>query len=201
MNTLTEALLGVFSGPEPDDLIVLQEALLAFPVSGQEKARVWQKQALELAGQFYTFLIQIQAKTSARSYNELASWLDVGAVGLVAFQRLTNREEVGLSDILTGLLAEGLMVLASRQYVKAWDEEAALIPKQSAWLLRQSLWELSQEFQPDLPADTRRDTIQQALAPALDSAVSPEVQLVLLGRLYQALLQVRCYLLLATTSA
>lgn len=198
MKTVTEALLGVLSRPQPDDLIVLQEALLAFPAPELEKAKVWQGQALELAGQFYTFLVQIQAKTSARSYNELASWLDMGAVGLVAFQRLANREEVGISDILTGLLAEGLMVLASRQYVKAWDEEAALIPKQSAWILRQSLWDLSQELQPDLSATARRDTIQQVLASALDSSVKPEVQLVVLGRLYQALLQVRCYLLLST---
>ena len=122
MDSLLDAVQSVLSQPTPDALVVLQAVLLA---RGEQGARVGR--ALEIAGHFHSYLSELQSKLTARQYSELASMLDIGAVGIVVLENLlcAGREEVWKRLALGGL-AEGLMVAASRQYVKGWQTETGL---------------------------------------------------------------------------
>ena len=80
------------------------------------------------------------------------------------------------------------MVIARRQYVKAWETETRLIHEHTAWHLRQTLWRWSVEQQPDLAPAARLEAIRRLVAPVLDPAVPAAGKLLLLGRLFQVLL-------------
>jgi hypothetical protein len=82
------------------------------------------------------------------------------------------------------------MVLGSRQYIKAWAVEVGPIHDAAAWALREALWRLSEETQPDLPAGQRLDMVRRAV-PAELTRAEHSVRAVALGRLYQTLLLIR----------
>lgn len=190
MGTLNDVLLAALHRPQPEALVGLQESLLALPIERDTIRWHYRERALGVSRAFYSFLIELQSKTTSRDYNQLASWLDIGAVGVVAFDRLLTQEVNRFMDLVPAILAETLMVIASRQYIKAWEVEARLIYRQATWNLRDALWRLTEDFQPDLPAVERLALIRGILAPLDRDDVLEEAKIVLLGRLYQALLQV-----------
>ena len=168
MLDLHQAIQPILALPTPEALIGLQGALLAF--DGESQAR---EQALEITGHFYTYLSDLKSKLNARSYSEMASRLDIGAVGAVALENLlTANSEAFWKGLFLGGLAEGLMVVASRQYIKGWTAETALVQSQAAWYLAQALWRASTEMQPKLQPERRWEAIQALLAPAHDPKVS-----------------------------
>jgi hypothetical protein len=172
--------------PTPDDLLALQTALLAAeadPAHADAALR-----ALEVAREFHAYLSELQAKSSAREYSELASKLDIGAVGGVALENLAEAGESLLKRILLGGLSETLMVLASRQYVKAWSREMRPLHGQAVWFLRSELWRLSSAGRPDMPPEERTALVDGLLSPALDDSTADEVCVALLGRLFQIVL-------------
>ncbi len=175
--------------PTPADLLALQTLLLV--AETEPERRDYAVRALEVVGEFYTYLGEIEAKVSAREYSELASLLDIGAVGAVALENLTEASEALQQRMLLGALGEFLMVLASRQYVKAWDREITPIHLRAVWFLRGDLWRLSVEGQPDMPVQERAELVDGLLAPALEENTSDEVRWALLGRLFQVLLVIR----------
>jgi hypothetical protein len=146
------------------------------------------RRALDVAHEFYTYLSELQAKYSAREYSELASLLDIGAVGVVALENLVEAGEALLQGMLLGGLSEVLMVLASRQYVKAWSREITPVHMRAAWFLRAELWRLSAARQPGMSAEERAAVVDGLLGPALDGGAAEEVRMALFGRLFQMLL-------------
>jgi hypothetical protein len=184
MPSLQEAIGSILSQPAPGTLVVLQGTLLT---SGQQGEGV--DRALEIAGHFYAYLSELQSKISSQNYSELASRLDIGAVGAVAMENiLTATQEEFWQRLVLGAVAEGLMVAASRQYVKGWEIETKLVHSQAAWYLAEALWKASTEMQPDLEAGRRWQAIQALLAPAYDPEVPAPDKAVLLGRIFQILL-------------
>jgi hypothetical protein len=184
MKSLQEAVRSILGQPTPQDLVALQGALL---VAGQQGSTV--DHALDIAGQFHAYLSELQSKIHARDYSELASHLDMGAVGVVALENLVTGESARFwQQFLLGGLGEGLMVAASRQYVKAWEVETGLVHNNAAWYLAGVLWRTSAEMQPGLPAEKRWQTIESLLAPAHDPEVPASQKAVLLGRIFQMLL-------------
>jgi hypothetical protein len=184
MKGLEDVFQPVLARPTPEALVALQGTLLSL---GQEGAAV--EHALEVAGQFYEYLTELQGKISARQYSEFASMLDIGAVGVVALENLlfTGKEDF-LMRLAVGGLAEGLMVGASRQYVKGWAVESGVVHAHAVWYLTGALWRISSEMQPDLDAELRWRGIQSLLAPASDPDVPSAEKALLLGRVYQILL-------------
>jgi hypothetical protein len=184
MLDLQEAVQPILTLPTPDALIALQGALLAFGEEGKPRER-----ALEVTRHFYTYLSDLKSKITSRNYSEMASMLDIGAVGAVALENLitTNSEEFWKGLVLGGI-AEGLMVAASRQYIKGWQVETALVHSQAAWYLTEALWRASSEMQPELQPEQRWEAIQTLLAPAHDPDVPAPEKAVLLGRIFQILL-------------
>ncbi|MGD8626915.1 MAG: hypothetical protein PVF47_03985 [Anaerolineae bacterium] len=184
MKSLADATQAILSQPTPEALVELQGSLLASGRTGPEIDR-----ALDAAGHFYTYLSDLQSKVSARNYSELASLLDIGAVGAVALENVISAQSHDFwQRLILGGLGESLMVAASRQYIKGWEIEAGLVHSQAAWYLAGALWHASGETRSDLSAETRWQAIHQLLAPARDPDLPAPAKALLLGRIFQMLL-------------
>lgn len=184
MKNLPDVLQPIMVSPTPGALVALQGALLASEVEGEAI-----ESALEIAGQFHTYLSELQSKITAKQYNEMASRLDIGAVGTVALENIVATEkEQFWKRLLLGGLGEMLMVTASRQYIRAWDAETNLVHTQAAWYLSEALWRASRQTQPDLAPEQRWEAIHGLLAPAYTAETPAPTKAILLGRVFQVLL-------------
>ena len=184
MKNLPEALQAILSQPTPEALVALHGALLAF-----DQDTLPAQEALATAAHFHSYLSELKTKITARQYSELASRLDIGAVGAIALENLLTADQCDFwQHFLLGSLAEGLMVVASRQYIKGWQAETNLAHSRAAWYLSEALWRTSRQMRPDLPPDQRWQAIRSLLAPADDPAVPAPEKAVLLGRVFQILL-------------
>lgn len=184
MEHVPDLLQPILSAPTPAALVALQGVLL------QSGGQAGAAEALAVAGEFHAYLSELQSKLTAKEFNELASRLDIGAVGVVAMQTLvtTGRGEKFWERLLLGALGETLMVGASRQYIRAWDVETGLVHSRAAWYLAEILWRASAEMQPDLDPRRRWQAIEQLLAPAHSAGVPAPDKAALLGRVFQILL-------------
>ncbi len=142
----------------------------------------------DVAREFYLYLSELQSKMTARQYNELASRLDIGSVGTLALQDILLERENLWKNLLLGGIGESLMVLASRQYIKAWEQELRSVHRSAAWTLYGVLWNLSCQYQPEMADEQRRALIEETLAPALAEETSSETKMLLLLRLFQTIL-------------
>ena len=93
MKNLPDVLQPIMVSPTPGALVALQGALLASEVEGEAI-----ESALEIAGQFHTYLSELQSKITAKQYNEMASRLDIGAVGTVALENIVAERNSSGSD-------------------------------------------------------------------------------------------------------
>ncbi len=180
---LSELLRHVAHQPTAADLWALRGTLLACTADHPDGRLV-----NEVAREFYLYLSELQSKMTARQYNKLASRLDIGSVGTLALQDILTERENLWKNLLLGGLGEGLMVLASRQYIKAWEQELKSVHRRAAWTLYGVLWDLSRQFQPDLADSERRALIEATLAPALHDDTPSEAKMLLLLRLFQVVL-------------
>ena len=171
----------ILTGPTPAALWALYGQLLAAGADGS---------LLRTVETFHHYLCDLQSKATARQYSELASLLDIGSVGTLALQDILMEPENLLGNLLLGSLGEGLMVLASRQYVKAWEQELKSLSRRAAWDLYSALWHLSRQFQPDMAFSERQALIEATLAPALDDDTPAETKMLLLLRLFQIVLHI-----------
>jgi hypothetical protein len=125
---IRETLGQVLRNPTAADLWRLRAELL---VAGLPRdSRAW-----AVIDEFRAFLDQLVTSTSSREYSHLASKLDISAVGGVVLEQLLeikDAQELALR-LLTGLLSEGLMVLGTRQHVKAWEGELDAVYANAAW--------------------------------------------------------------------
>jgi hypothetical protein len=194
VETLDQVIGSIVNQPTPGGLVALQGALL---VCGQQEEAA--ARALEITDQFHAYLGELQSKLAARDYSELASRLDIGAVGAVALENIVSAEKENFWQRLAlGGIAEALMVAASRQYIKAWEVETGLAHSRAAWYLAKALWRASCAMQPDLDSEQRWGAIQDLLAPAHDPKVPASSKAVLLGRIFQILILTTLAPLLST---
>jgi hypothetical protein len=105
----------VLAEPTPASLWRLRADILEREPSGQE-------QLLLILERFHHFINELVASSTAREFSHFASILDMAAVAGVAFQNLMEDQasEEWWRKFVIGAASEGLMVLAARQYVKAW---------------------------------------------------------------------------------
>jgi hypothetical protein len=163
------------------DLLALSDPL---PASGRAQAD-W---SLAIAGRFHDYLSTLSATTTARTYSQWASQMDMGSVGLLALQDLVTDRERVMRKLFLGGLSEALMVLASRQYVNAWQAEASQAQRDTFWWLFEALWRLSREFRPELAGGQRRVEIEALLAPARSPDNPPELAAALIVWLFEVIL-------------
>jgi len=140
--------------------------------------------------EFRGFLDRLATSTSSREYSHLASKLDISAVGGVVLEQLLeikDAQELALR-LLTGLLSEGLMVLATRQHVKAWEGELDAVYADAAWFLYGELWRWAERSKPDLAPAERRHLLDALLAPVRKSETPGFQKAVIVGLLFQVVL-------------
>lgn len=180
---MNQSITAVFTQPSCETLCALQADLL-------QSGHAPDASLLSLLDQFFTFLNELSASMSAREFSHLATLLDIGAVGGVAVQNLLETDDPAniWKRVLAGGLSEGLMVLASRQYVKSAEAGLVSVYRQAGWTIYRELWQLSSQLQPDQDPVQRRQSLDQLLAPVHDDAVPGPVKAALLGRLFQLLL-------------
>jgi hypothetical protein len=176
---LREQLTRVARFPSAADLWALRGTLLCMP--GQPNEHL----ALETVRGFYLYLSELQSKMTARHYNELASHLDIASVGVLALQDILIEKERLMTSLLLGGVGEALMVLASRQYIKAWEQELRSVHRDATWTLYDVLWQLSQKHQPELDPAKRRALIEATLKPAMAADTPFEERMLLILRLFQ----------------
>lgn len=181
--SLRESLTAVLTDPTASGLWPLRADLLQAGLP--EGARLW-----DLIGQYQHFLDQLSSCMTSRHYSDLASKLDIGSVSGVIMERLLEPQgarELAVS-LLTGALSEGLMVAATRQHVRAWEQGIATYVKSTAWFLYDEVWRWSQEMKPDLPAAERRRQLDQLFEPVHSPDVDSVCKAAFLGLLFQILL-------------
>jgi hypothetical protein len=184
MKSMQDLVLSILSQPQPEDLVELQGILLILGQGGGAVDR-----ALEVAGRFHAYLSDLQSKLAAKEYSELASRLDISAVGVVALENMVSQErETFWQRLVLGGLGEALMVGASRQYIKGWEVETGVVHRAAAWYLAEALWSASREMQPDLVPMRRWEAIRALLAPVYDPEVEAPAKALLLCRIFQLLL-------------
>jgi hypothetical protein len=177
------ALSRVLSSPTP-------EALWELRAEHLEQGAPADSRLLQIVGEFHAFLDRFATATSSRDLNHLASKLDIGAVGGVVLEQLfegCDTRDLAMR-VLTGGISEGLMVLASRQYVRAQEGEIAALFRETAWNLYQQLWQWTAEANPELEPAERRRLLERLTTPLRKIDTPPAVKAVLAGRLYQVLL-------------
>jgi hypothetical protein len=178
-----ECLARLLRSPSTADLWDLRADLLEAGLPPD--ARSWR-----LIDEFRGFLDRLGTSTSSRDYSHLASKLDITAVGGVILERLLeikDARELALR-LLSGLLSEGLMVLATRQHVKAWEGELAAVYDDAAWFLYGELSRWAERSKPDLPPAERRRLLDTLLAPLRSPDTPGSHKAVIVGLLFQVLL-------------
>jgi hypothetical protein len=180
-----------------------QEQLLPLALSKPEPEMLWQLRnlmlesglqrddaRLQIVDEFYYFVINLVASSTAREYSHFASLLDLGAVGGVALQNLFDSQGADnfTQRIMAGALSEVLMVVAARQYVKAWEEEMKAVYLDAAWKLYEGFWHVSRISQPDLDPAQRTTLVQNLIDPLLNEELKGTVKAALIVHYYQLLL-------------
>lgn len=179
----TSALRKVLTLPTPDALWELRADLLERDCNPDSLL-------FEIVDGFHGFLDTFATRTSSRDLNHLASKLDISAVGGVVLEQLFERPDPRslAMRILTGGISEGLMVIASRQYVRAAEGELASLMRETAWSLYPLLWQWTTTANPDLETSARRELIEKLTVPLRDADCPTTVKAVLAGRIFQVLL-------------
>jgi hypothetical protein len=177
--------------PMPDSLWQLQAGLLSARVD--EDDPVW-----PLLDAYYDFLTTLAVRATSREFSHFASLLDMGAVGGVALQNIMLAEGEGhwWTRLLAGGLSEGLMVMAARQYVRAWEGEMEAVFTAARWQLYRELWRISAALRPALPTAERSRLLEYLVAPLADHNLEGTQRAALATRLYQLLLLARVRLAL-----
>jgi hypothetical protein len=180
---LHEGLAAVLRAPSVEMLWRFRADL--FEARVPPDAPVW-----SVVDEFRGFLDQLSVATTSREYSELASKLDIGAVGGVVLEHVleeADARELGLR-LLGGALSEGLMVLATRQHVHAWEGEIDAVYRSAAWFLYGELWRWTEHAKPGLPVDERRRLLDSLFSPLQSEATRGFHKAVLIGLLFQVLL-------------
>jgi hypothetical protein len=146
--------------------------------------------SLRILGELRSFLDRFATATSARDLNHLASKLDMSAIGGVVLEQLFEQPDARdlAMRVLTGGLSEGLMVLASRQYVHAQEGELAALFRDAAWTLFDRLWEWTVAVNPELEPSQRRRLLDRLVEPVRDDAVPQPVRAAVVARVLLVLL-------------
>jgi len=185
---LDSSLALVLTSPSPETLWDLRADLLLLAERLPTAERGRAEWSLAVTSQFHRYLADLQSKMTAHEFSQLASKMDIGSIGLLALQDLVTERERLFEKLFLGGLSEGLMVLATLQYAKAWKTEVTLVNDEALWWLFEGLWQVSRRLRPALPAETRRAEIEMLLGPVRAADVEPPVKAAIIARLFQVLL-------------
>jgi hypothetical protein len=180
---LQDSLALVLAAPSAETVWQLRGDLLADGTPSD--ARV-----LTVLAGFHDYLDRLATGMSSRDLSHLASKLDISAISGVILERLAEPGESAerALNLVAGALSEGLMVVATRQHVRAWEGELAAVHRSAAWALYGELWRWTSSRSPELDPAARRRLLDDLVAPALDADRPPLLRAALICRLFQLLI-------------
>jgi hypothetical protein len=179
----------ILTKPAAADLLSLQSVLLSWEEKADSPlARERATAALSLLGDFYNFLVGLESKLDAHHFAELASKMDMGAVAGVVAENVLGAGKKLLERVLVGGFSEALTILASRQYIKAYNRELEAFFQQVAWQLRAHLWRFSAARRPEMAPAERAALIDSLFAPVFKQETPGSAKPIVLGCLFQVLL-------------
>lgn len=179
----------ILTKPATNDLLALQGILLFWEEKADaplERERI--TSVLALLEDFYSYLVGLESKLEAHAFAELASKMDLGAVGVVIAGNIRDAGDRVMERVLMGGVSETLMLLSSRQYIKAFNRDLEAFFLQIAWQLRAHFWRFSAARCPRMVPSERAALIDTLFAPVFDPHASSEAKPVVLGCLFQVLL-------------
>jgi hypothetical protein len=176
----------VFLEPAPLALWQLRSELVVGGFSEQDPVMV-------VLDNFYNFLNELVASSTAREYSHFASLLDIAAVGGVVLESLIGEKDSEdlWMRLMLGAVSEAMMVLAARQYVKAWEQEMEASYNSAVWYLSQEYWKLSVLLRPELAPEVRQALIKDLIESIQADNVAGTVKAGVIVRLFQLLLFAR----------
>jgi hypothetical protein len=153
------------------------------------------QKALDAISQFYSFGVEIGGfERSSKSANQ-ASLFDLASVGVLGIENVLTAENRSLMRYLMSGLSEGLMFLASRQYVAGSNAILEGTYKANALFVRDALWSLARDFRSTEDLASIREA-REAVDGLFAKLNAPEVDLhtkvALLVQLYGVVAIVRC---------
>jgi hypothetical protein len=180
---IREALKETLSSPATEGLWRLRAELLEAGIP--RESRVW-----GVIGEYQRFLEEVRTGVTSRHYSDLASKLDIGSISGVILDRFLEPQDARqlTFSLLSGVLSEGLMVMATRQHVKAWEEGLGSVCTGAAWFLYEELWHWTHEKKPELPAAERRRLLDLLFKPICSAGNDAFSRAVVIGTLFQLLL-------------
>jgi hypothetical protein len=181
--TQNQILALILSKPEPIVLWKIRRVMLEAGLSRDDRRSA-------ILDELYEFINKLVASSTARQYSHFASILDLGAVGGVAVQNLLEMSgsKNFTQRLVAGGLSEVLMVMAARQYVKAWEEEMKSAYDTAAWRLFEEFWHISSEMQSELSPGQRRQLVDELVNPLRDDETGGTVKATFIVHYYQLLL-------------
>ena len=188
-SSLRSALERILTKPTPEDLWQLQADLLALGTDAAREAR-------EVAGQFHSFLRDLESKVASRSASRMGAILETASVSSVGLQEMMAEQENPMKRLLATGVTAMLEVAAAMKNVEAWEVEASLVYYDVAWYLYGELWELSRTSRPELSLGERKALMDQLLKPAVDPGIEGPVKSAVLVRFFQIALTARIWPLL-----
>ncbi len=155
--------------------------------------------ALDAVSHFYSFGVEVGGfQRSSKTANQ-ASLFDLASVGVLGIENILTAENRSLMRYLMSGLSEGLMFLASRQYVAGSEAVLEGTYKANSLTVRDGLWALAKDFRSteDLAAIREaRDAIDALFAKLNEPEVPLHARVSLLHQLYGLIAIVRCAQLL-----
>lgn len=192
--SLSSTFRRILTTPTPDDLWQLQAGLLALGGGPAQKAR-------EVAGEFHSFLRDLESKIASRSASRASAILTTASVSSVGLQEMFAEQENPLRRLLASGVTAMLEVAGAMKSVEAWEVEASLVYYDVAWYLYGELWEVSLVSRPELSEGERRALMDQLLKPVVDPDVEGVAKSAVLVRFFQIALAARMWPLLESGGA
>ncbi len=159
------------------------------------------QKALDAISRFYAFGVEIGGfQRSSRTANQ-ASLFDLASVGVLGIENILTAENRSLMRYLMSGLSEGLMFLASRQYVAGSEAVLEGTYKSNSLAVRDGLWALARDFRSTEDLATireARDAIDALFAKLNEPGVPLHARVALLHQVYALIAIVRCAQLLET---
>lgn len=157
------------------------------------------ERALDAVSRFYAFGVEIGGFQRSSKSASQASLFDLASVGVLGIENILTAENKSLMRYLMSGLSEGLMFLASREYVAGSEAVLEGTYKANALSVRDGLWDLAKDFRAteDLAAIREaRDAVDVLFAKLNEPGVPLHARVSLLHQLYGLIAIVRCAQLL-----
>lgn len=156
--------------------------------------------AVDAVTRLHQFTAEIRGVAASRQAAERASLFDLSSIGILAVENILTAEKVTPMRILMSGLSEGLMFLASRQYVEGGTAVLEATYRAHRLAVQDALWSVAMDYrEPEDLAGLRaaRTTLDELFAKLDEPGVPVATRVAMLDVLYALVALVRCTRVLA----